>query len=256
MKRSLMLCLLPFVNACACYVVDPGNRGVLVRLGEVDPKPLPEGFGTKNPFTASVTEVSVRQRTAGLDAPCFSSDLQQVKAHVKVLYRVPEASVVSVYRDYAGEPFDTLIAPRVQEALKESTATMTAEQIVKQREHVKAAALELAKAKVGTLLVIEDIVIENVDLSRELEHAIEQKMVQEQEAAKAKFVQQKTQIEAETAAIRAEGEAKAIRIRGQALKETPQLIDLQIVEKWNGVSPLVVGEGGRSANMLLPLSVK
>jgi chemotaxis protein MotB len=41
---------------------------------------------------------------------------------VRVLYRVPEHSVVSIFQDFAGEPFDTLIAPRVQEAIKEVAA--------------------------------------------------------------------------------------------------------------------------------------
>ena len=96
--------------------------------------------------------------------------------------------------------------------------------------------------------------IEKVSLSKELESAIEAKMVQEQEAAKAKFVQQKAQIEADTAIIRANGEAQAIRVRGKALQDSPGLVQLQIVEKWNGISPLVVNSGGGGgANILLPI---
>ena len=75
----------------------------------------------------------------------------------------------------------------------------TAEQIVKNREQIKVGALDLARKKIGPALVVEDIVIENIALTRELERAIEQKMVQEQEAAKAKFTQLKAQIEADTA---------------------------------------------------------
>jgi len=51
------------------------------------------------------------------------------------------------------------------------------------------------------------------------------------------------------------GEAEAIRIRGSAIKENPVLIQLQIAEKWNGVSPLVVG-AGQGANILLPVEKK
>ena len=77
-------------------------------------------------------------------------------------------------------------------------------------------------------------------------------MVQEQEAEKAKFTQLKAQIEADTAIIRAKGEAEAIQVRGQALRDNPDFIRLQILQNWNGRSPLVVGtEGG--ANMLLSL---
>jgi len=173
-----------------------------------------------------------------------------------VLYRIPEASVVRIYKEFAGDPFDTLIAPRVQEALKEVTALQSAEQIVKKREDIKAKALIAAKDKVGGILIVEDLVLENITLSKELEAAIESKMVQEQEAAKARFTQQKTQIEADTAIIRAKGEAEAIRVRAEAIRDNPGLIQLQIVEKWDGKAPLVIGgnsDSGNGANILLPL---
>ena len=68
----------------------------------------------------------------------------------------------------------------------------------------------------------------------------------------AKFTQLKAQIEADTAIIRAKGEAEAIQVRGQALRDNPDFIRLQILQNWNGRSPLVVGtEGG--ANMMLSL---
>lgn len=235
------------------FVIPPGHRGVLVTLGKTSPVAAPEGLGFKTPFITSVLPVSVRQQTKSSVADCYSADLQQIKVQLKILYRVPESSVVTIFQDYAGDPFDSLIAPRVAEALKEVTALQSAEQIVKKREEIKAKALASAKIKIGNILVVEDLVIEDVALSKELETAIESKMVQEQEAAKAKFTQQKAEIEANTAIIRAKGEAEAIRVRGKALQDSPGLVQLQIVEKWNGISPLVVGHGGSGANVLLPI---
>jgi prohibitin 2 len=240
--------------AAATYTVQPGYRGVEVTLGHVSPGFKPEGFGFKKPFVTTIIPVAVRQITQNMKAECFSSDLQQVYLDVTVLYRIPESSVVRIYKDYAGNPFDTLVAPRVNEAIKEITAQNTAEGIVKKREEIKAKTVALARLKVGEVLMLEDVVIQNISLSKELESAIEQKMVQEQEAAKAKFVQQKAEIEANTAIIRAKGEAESIRIRGQALRETPNLIDLQIVEKWDGKSPLVVGGSGQGTSIILPMA--
>ncbi|PIR23685.1 MAG: hypothetical protein COV44_01820 [Deltaproteobacteria bacterium CG11_big_fil_rev_8_21_14_0_20_45_16] len=236
------------------YIVPPGHRGVLVTLGKVDENFVGEGFGFKTPFITTLIPVSIRQLTRSLKAECYSSDLQQVNVDLQILYRAPESSVVKVYQDYAGDPFDSLIAPRVNEALKEVTALQSAELIVRKREEIKSKALALAKEKLGQILVIEDMVIQDISLSKELESAIEAKMVQEQEAAKAKFIQTKTQIEAQTAVIRAEGEAKAIKIRGDALRQNPALIQLQVVEKWDGKAPLVVGgNNGGGSNIILPL---
>ena len=256
MKHLLLLCVLAaFTPGCGCTTVDPGNRGVQVTMGEVNPTPLGEGFHWVN-VVSSVTEVSVRQNTAETKADTFSSDLQHVEVNLKVLYRVPEASVVPIFQKYAGNPFDTLITPRVQESLKEVTAVLTAEQIAKSREEVKQQALALTRKKVGEILVIEDLVIENVTLSPELQRAIEAKMVQQQEAAKAEFTKQKAAIEAETAVVRAKGEAEAFRIRGDALRANPKVIEMQMVEKWDGKAPLVVGGNSNGSNMILPLDIK
>ena len=237
--------------ASGTYVVHPGYRGVEVTLGKVSPAFKPEGFGLKSPFVTTIHPISVRQQTAEDKAECYSSDLQQTHIELRVLFRIPESSVVKLFQQYYGEPFESLVAPRVHEALKEVTALQSAEQIVKNREQIKTRALEIARKKIGTLLVVEDIVIQNIALTKELEHAIEAKMVQEQEASKSKYLQQRAQIEADTAVIQAKGEAESIRIRGQALKDNPAFVDLKIVDKWDGITPLVIG-GGES--LLLPLS--
>jgi prohibitin 2 len=142
----------------------------------------------------------------------------------------------------------------VQEALKEVAATQSAEMIVKNREEIKTRALELARKKIGAdFLEVVDLVIFNLALSPELESAIELKMVQEQEAEKAKFTQLKAKIEADTAIIRAKGEAEAIQVRGTALRANPDFIKLQILQNWNGRSPLVVGGSGGGSSLLLSL---
>ncbi len=240
------------------YVIQPGTRGVKVTLGKVDPVALPEGFGFKAPLITDVRSVSVRQETVPMKADCFSADLQQIKVQVNVLYRIRETGVVRIYTEYSGAAFKALVEPRVQEGLKEVTATQTAEQIVQNREDIKVKTLDIVRRKVGDLIEVVDVVIADVTLSQQLEHAIEAKMVQAQEAAKAKFIQQRTEIEASTAIIRAKGEAEAIRIRSEALRGNPELLQLQIIEKWDGRSPLVVGGGSTGGNggtnILLPLT--
>lgn len=260
---AVLLFAVVIAAATSTYTVQPGYRGVQVTLGHVSPNPKPEGFGFKLPFITRIHPRSIRQQKATFDAQCYSSDLQQVTVRVSVLYRVPPAAVVPLFHEYqtavpgirapAGDPFVSLIEPRVAEALKEVTAQRTAEAIVQKREQVKAETLTVARTKVSDLLLLEDIVLEDISLTRELESAIEQKMVQEQEAARARFRQQQAQIEANTLVIKARGEAESINLRGQALRENPSFIDLQIVEQWDGVPPLVVGPRATGADMILPV---
>lgn len=250
---ALILFILIVAGSSATYVVEPGHRGVEVMLGRVSPGFKPEGFGFKLPFVTTVAPLLIRQQTAKMKADCYSSDLQKVEIDVRILYRIPQSSVVTIFRDYAGLPFDSLIKPRVAEALNEITALRTAEMIVQKREEVKSLALDSARKKVGDALVIEDVVLEDISLTRALENAIEAKMVQEQEAARARFAQQQAQVEANTVVIKAKGEAESINVRGKALRENPSVLELQIIEHWDGITPLVVGPGVKGTNVVLPL---
>src|SRR5262245_59111401 len=99
------------------YVVEPGWRGVRVTLGKMDEAVITPGFGFKAPIVTEIRQVNVQQATEELTAECFSADLQQLKVRIKVLYRIPEASAIAVLRDFSGDPFDSLIVPRVQEAI-------------------------------------------------------------------------------------------------------------------------------------------
>ena len=65
--------------------------------------------------------------------------------------------------------------------------------------------------------------------------------------------QQQAETEAKTVVIKATGEAESINLRGQALRDNPSVLELQVVEEWDGVTPLVVGPGATGANMILPL---
>src|SRR4029078_9156464 len=98
---ALLIFVVLIAGSSATYVVNPGYRGVQVTLGKVSPVAKPEGFGLKMPFITRVYPVFIRQQAGKFDAECYSSDLQQVKIALRVLYRIPENRVVSVFRDYA-----------------------------------------------------------------------------------------------------------------------------------------------------------
>ena len=251
---AIILLVLIIAGASGTYIVPPGHRGVLVTLGKVTSGFKSEGFGLKTPFITTVIPISVRQQTSAMQAAVISKDLQEVRTELKVLYRIPEGSAVQIYQQFKGDPFLSLIQPRVDEAIKEVTKEHTAQQIVQQRAAIKMRTLESARRKVGDLLTLVDVVVEEITLSKNLEAAIERKMVQEQEANKAIFEQQKAQIEAQIAVVRARGEAESIQLRGEAMFKNPELIDLEIVRKWNGRTPRVVGGNAGGAQMLLPLS--
>jgi len=245
--------ILAIIGAQLTYIVRPGQRGVQVTLGKVSPNFKPEGIGFKPPFISTIRMINVRQRTMQMKTTCISKDLQEIETTVNVLYRIPEESVVEIFQKFKGDPFSTLVYPRVDEALKEVTKERTAQNTVQERDQVKASALEITREKVGSLIYIADLTLEDISLSAQLEHAIEQKMVQEQNANKAVFEQDKARIDAQTKIISAKGEADSIRIRGKALSENPAYIELQIVATWDGKTPKVISGSQTGASIILPV---
>jgi prohibitin 2 len=246
----LIVGLLAVFAALLSYrTVQPGCMGVKVTLGKADPAPLASGFYLVAPVISRIQSVNVQVQSANFMAACFSSDLQTINANVTVIFRNRPEKVVELYTKYQGDVLDSLLIPNTQEALKQVTALLTAENIVQQREQVKDKALKILRDKMDAYGVasIDDLVIVNIDLSPQLEQAIEAKMVQQQRAAQAVYAQDQAKVDAATAIIRAEGEAKALQARGDALKQSPQALLLNIVEKWDGRAPSTLVLGGNES---------
>lgn len=245
----LVLCI---VSLSSCNVVSPGNRGVKVFLGSVQEEVLTEGLHFKCPFLSNIIILPVQQITQQTQAICFSSDLQRIDLNISVLYRIPEENVVKLYQQYKGDPYQMIVEPRIQEAIKQEVSQYVAEEVVKQREKIKQVAIPNIKENLSGLINIIDIVITNVDLSDILEQAIEQKQVKQQEALAKVYELQKAEKEAQIAIATAKGEAESIRLKAEAISKSPEVIQLEIIKKWDGKAPQYVSTNG-GGNMLLPM---
>jgi prohibitin 2 len=235
------------------HVVPPGHRGVSVTLGKVNSMVRGEGLTLKKPFIEDIVDFSVRQNTVEGNASAFSSDLQTVQVIFKTLYRLPENRVVELFQKFQGDPYTSLVEPRIQEELKQTTAIYRAEELVKSREKIKNEVLAKVRAAVGDLVILTDLAITNFDFTDELERAIEQKTIREQEALAKSYELDKAKKDAEITVVNAEAEARSVKIKGEALRNSPDVIALEIVKKWNGVSPTSVVADKGGANVLLPI---
>lgn len=234
-------------------IVPPGHRGVSVTLGKVDPVAKGEGLAFKIPLIQTIIKIPVQQITQNGTATSFSSDLQTVEVAYAVLYRIPETKVVELYQQFAGNPYNSLVDPRVQEAIKQVTADYKAEELVKNRMKIKEVVLKKIQNELNGLIDVRDIPITNIDLTDELEKAIELKQVTEQQALAKEYELLKAKKESEITLVNAKAEAEAVKIKGEALANSPRVIDLEIAKKWDGKTPTTVVVGSGGANVLLPL---
>lgn len=233
--------------------VEPGHRGVLITMGRVEPTVLGEGIYWKKPFVQTVVEVDVRTTAVTAETEASSRDLQLVGTKIVLNSHLDPGSVPRVYREIGLDFQNRIEVPAVHEALKQSTAVFTAEELITKRAEAKAHTLEALRARLQPLgIVVEDISITNFQFSKAFNEAIENKVTAEQLKLKAdrdlerirteaEQVEAKAQGEKKAAIAKAQGEAEAAKIVSAQLQVSPSYIEWMKVNRWNGALPQVTG---------------
>jgi prohibitin 2 len=250
---SIALVLFIILVPAQCRIIRPGERGVIVTWGKVEPKVWTEGLHVKRPFSQKVVRVDIKIQKIQVDASAASKDLQEINAEVALNYHLDPAHVGDLINDIGADFKKIIIEPAIAEVTKQTTAKYTAEEMITARERVRAD----VRAALGTRLlpyfiIVDDFSFMNFDFSEQFNRAIEEKQTAAQNALKAErdLVRIKTEAEqtiatAEAAArskvLNAEAEAESLRLQRQVL--TPELIQLRAIEKWNGVLPTYSGSG-------------
>jgi prohibitin 2 len=242
-------CVVLLATSATC--VPAGHRGVVTSFGRVQPDALGEGLHWVAPWKR-VHDRSIQQCSFQGEAACFSSDMQTVTVQYTAMVRQPADRVLTLYQTYYGDAYLSLVEPRIQERIKQITATYPAQELVRKREAIRAAALASVREAVGDLMEVVDLSLTNIDLTDELEKAIESKMVMEQQAQAKSFELDRERKNAEITVVKAGAEAQAVKIKGEAIAANPRVIDLEVVSRWDGRSPQTVVVGA-AANPVLPL---
>jgi len=226
-------------------VIGAGQRGVLMRFGEVQPQILGEGIHVVIPLLHTVEKISVRVQKQEISAEASSKDLQDVYTKVALNWHVVPTEANLMFQDIGDEEvvIDRIINPAVKEVLKAIVAQYTAEEIITRRSNVKAEVDQLLLSRLATYhIAIDDISLVHVHFSERFRDAVEAKQVAEQEAKRAGFMAQKAMREAEVRVNLARGEAEAHRLILDTL--TPEILRRQAIERWDGKLPLIAPNSG------------
>lgn len=236
-------------------IVEAGHRGVVLYLGAVENRVLPEGIHFIVPFAEQVVQMEVRTQKFQAEATAASNDLQEVQTVIALNYRIDPAEVNKVYQLLGLNYADRVISPTIQEAVKASVAKFNAEELITKRETAKGV---IAQAIRSTLtsnnIQVENVFITDFKFSSSFASQIEQKVVAfqkfltEQNNLKAvQVIANQNVIKAEAAAraniARADGEAQAIKIITSQLRFSPEYLQWQAINRWNGQLPYASGSG-------------
>lgn len=256
---TVLFALFAIVTVFAATVnIDPGHEGVIydridgVKMDEV----LTPGLHLIIPYVQTVVEIETRTIKKEVTAESVSKDIQKTTSIIALNYHPTKGKTPLLYDDIGLSYEERVIAPAIQECVKAVTARYTAEELVTERELVSIEMKEMIQKRLKSACITVDYFsVVNFEFTEKFQQSVENKQVAEQKALEAKHDLARIEIEKDQVIARAEGEAEAIRIKGEALKNNPMLVELEAVYKWNGVMPwmLVTSGEGDSPAMLLNL---
>jgi regulator of protease activity HflC (stomatin/prohibitin superfamily) len=243
-KVLLILLVLALISSFF-VVVNAGERGVLMKFGAVQNVVLHEGIHPLLPLVYTVERMSVRVQSQEISAEASSKDLQDVYTDVALNWHIVPEEVHLIFQQIGDRAaiVQSIINPAVEEVLKAVMAMYTAEEIITKRGQVKDGVDQALIERLRPYHIsVDDISLVHVHFSNRFSDAVEAKQVAEQEAKRAEFIALKAIKDAEAKVNLAAGEAEAQRLLRENL--TPELLQRQAIEKWNGNLPFIVGGEG------------
>ena len=235
---GLVVLIILLVACNPIAIVNAGERGVKVTLGQVSDESYTEGVHFVMPFVSSMHNMDVKTQKSNIATTVFTKDIQQARLTYVINYNLHADSAHKMYKQVGKNYKDTILIPIVEGTVKNVIGGWNASDLIANRAKATSDILtKLQEQLDDNYINVTDFNITDIDYSDVFEKAIEGKVTAEQEALKAKNKTVQVQEEAGQKVISAEAEAKSIRIKAEALKQNRDLVNLTLAEKWDGKLP-------------------
>lgn len=235
----------------AFVVIPAGSVGVVFNVfGGVQDRELGEGFHIVLPVLQQVTQYDVRQQeltlatTTGDQINARSSEGLDIGVDVTVLYQVDGDEAAALHQDIGPSYVNIRLRPEIRSAVRDGIAEYNAANLISAQRTELQRNLEnaLGESLASDNILILGVLLRDVRIPALITDAIEEKQAAEQQVEveenrrrQAEIAAQRRVIEAEgerdAAIARATGEAEAIRLRAEALRGNPDLIQLEFAQR-------------------------
>jgi prohibitin 2 len=246
--KKVGLVLLGLWLLAQCIVIVPAGHRMVVfnNISGVEETALNEGMNFLIPFVQTPILYDVRTHTYTMSATynegdikgddavsVLTSDGQVAKLDVSVRFHLIPEDVWRLHKTLGPSFVEKIIRPESRTVARNVVSGFTVTELYSSKRQVIQSELnqEMTKSFGKYHIALEEVLIRNVSFSEAFANAIEQKQVALQEAERMKYVLQKEESEKQRKIIEATGEAEAIRLRAIVLKQNPQLIQYEYVQK-------------------------
>lgn len=243
--------LLLSLASYAFVVIPAGQVGVLFNIfGGVQQDELVEGFHVVLPILQTVTLYDVRQQEITLGTTTAdqinarSSEGLDIGVDVTVIYQVEASEAARLHQDIGPSYLSIRVRPQVRTAVRDGIAEYNAAALISTERMRLQRGIEdeLVRSLSPDNIRILGVLLRDVRIPSLITNAIEEKQAAEQQVEveenrrrQAEISAQRRVVEAEgerdAAIARATGEAESIRLRADALRGNPDLIQLEFAQR-------------------------
>ena len=237
--------------ASSIVIVPAGHVGVVFNVfGGVQQEELGEGIHIVVPLVQQVTQYDTRQQeltlatVQGDQIAARSSEGLEIIVDVTVLYQIEGQQAAILHQDIGTAYEEIRVRPEVRSQIRDGISEFDAANLISsQRDELQQMIEEnLASALESDNVLVLSVLLRDVRIPEAITQAIEEKQAAEQQVA----VEENRRLQSEIAAQRrvieangerdaavaiAEGESEALRLRGAALRENPEVIQLEVAQR-------------------------
>ena len=254
--KTLTICILVAVVlvillTLCIRVVDTGTVAVVTRFGAIMGSEG-EGLHLKSPID-EYHPIRVTQDQVEDIYFTATRDTQSIDQTIVTQVIVNPNRCEDLYRLFKGNHIDGIVKPVLYDGFKSATAGFTLEDAIAKRDQLSAKMLENVKDNLASYGInIVSVEIKDVQIPEDYRRAVEEKKVAEQ-------IRAKTEIEKQTAIIKAEQELEVKKLEAEANKVvteslTEQILQKMYLDKWDGKLPLYMDSGGGNGlGLMLPV---
>ena len=241
-----------FALLAGSFVVVPaGSVGVVFNvLGGVSDRERNPGVQFVMPGLQQMTLLNTREQSIEFitdnndEIPALSQEGLQIISDATVRYRIEASEASSIFESIGDNVEATLIRPQVRSVIRNAIANYNAAEVISsQRGELQAEIVQvLTNELAANNIILLDVLLRDIRIPDSITQAIEEKQAAEQQievetnrreqsriAAERVVIQAEGERDAEIA--RAQGEAEALSLRGQAIRENPEIIQLEVAQK-------------------------
>lgn len=252
----IVLAALIILGSLSFTVIDEGYVGVKYQFGRIVDTSLSAGLNFKIPFVQSISTVDIREQMYEMNTAAYTKDTQTVEnLQVKLNYIYDKALIGDLIRNVGVSNVETkLIIPQMQSTMKNAIGQVRAEDLVQNRAAVQESIEDTLRNSLGNSgIIVVSFAMENLDFEDGFEETIRAKVAAEQQALtmqnktkeKEELAKQaviEAQAQADSEKIKADAQAYTIEIIQKQLNQSPEYIQYQQIQRWDGKLPQVMGE--------------